>query len=153
MKDAKGEWTDVEPEIVNWKSGGVAKSAFSYGIVKGDINGHVRGANSSTKLAVSELVVVVPDGTAVTEYQLLRMHEHSKDREFRATTGGVIHQSGGSDRDSIDYEHKKIASRTYLITIPTAVKDGEYGLLPPGAGAGKSATSIGKIYSFKLARQ
>lgn len=81
------------------------------------------------------------------------MHEHSKDREFRATTGGVIHQSGGSDRDIFEFVHKKIASRTYSITIPDSVKDGEYGLLPPGAGASKGATSIGKIYSFRLARQ
>jgi hypothetical protein len=148
---ANTEWVEVEPEIVNWKSGGVAKSAFTYGIVKGDINGHVKGAKSKTKLGTNEVLVVVVEGNSVTEYQLLRMHEHSDGREFRATTGGVIHQSGGSDRDLIEFEHKKVASRTYLVTVPTSVKDGEYGLLPPGAVGSRGATSLGKIYSFKIA--
>lgn len=153
LKSAQGEWNEIEPEIVNWKTGGVAKSAFSYGIVKGDMNGHIKGPTSVTRLAVNELLIVVPDGTSVTEYQLLHLREHSKDREFRAATGGVFHQSGGSDRDAIEFQHKKLASRTYSIEIPVSIQDGQYGILPPGAVSSKSATSIGKIYSFKLARQ
>ena len=153
MKSKSGEWIEVDPEVVNWKSGGVMKSAISYGVVKGDINGHLKGGSSPNKLIGNELVVVVPEGTGVTEYQLLRMHEHSKDREFRAATGGVFHESGGSDRDFLEFQHKKIASRTYSVTIPDNLKDGEYGLLPPGAGAAKGATSIGKVYSFTLSRQ
>jgi hypothetical protein len=147
-------WDELEPEIVNWKSGGVAKSAFSYGLVKGDINGHIKGETSKSKLsAPNELLVVVVEGVSITEYQLLRMRQHSNDREFRAATGGVIHQSGGSDRDVVEFEHKKIASRTYLITLPTSTKDGEYGLLPPGAVASRSASSMGKVYAFHVANQ
>jgi hypothetical protein len=145
------EWVEIEPEIVNWKTGGVAKSAFSYGIVKGDINGHVKGGKSKTKMGSDEILVVALEGVGITEYQLLRMREHSDSREFRAATGGVFHQSGGSDRDVMEFEHKKIANRTFVITIPSSVKDGEYGLLPPGAVVSRTATSLGKVYSFRIA--
>jgi hypothetical protein len=147
-----GEWTELEPEIVNWKSGGAAKSAFSYGIVKPDVNGHVKGGKSQNKAPkTSAILVVAMEGVAATEYELLRLHIHSDSREFRATTGGVIHKSGGSDRDEVEMQHKKVASRTYLFALPENLKDGEYGILPPGAVASSSATSIGKIYSFRVA--
>jgi hypothetical protein len=147
-------WTEVEPEVVNWKSGGVAKSAFSYGMVKGDVNGHLKGETSQFKMSFpNQLLVVATDGVSITEYQLLRMRQHSNNREFRAATGGVFHQSGGSDRDVVEFEHKKIASRTYLVTISTSTKDGEYGLMPPGAVGSKSSSSIGKMYSFHIANQ
>jgi hypothetical protein len=150
VKDAAGDWTEVEPEIVNWKTGGVAKSAFTYGIVKGDINGHVKGGKSRTHPSSNEVLVVALEGVGITEYQMLRMREHADSREFRAATGGIIHQSGGSDRDVLEFEHKKIASRTFLVTLPTFIKDGEYGLLPPGAMVSRNATSLGKIYSFEI---
>jgi hypothetical protein len=151
VKGQGGQWEEIEPEIINWKTGGVMKSTFTYGVVKGDINGHVKGGKSKTKIGSNEILVVALDGVSIAEYELLRMHEHSNSREFRAATGGVFHQSGGSDRDEVDFEHKKLASRTYLVTLPHSLKDGEYGLLPPGAVLSKNATSLGKIYSFTLA--
>ena len=151
VKGSTGAWDEVEPEIVNWKTGGAAKSAFSYGLVKGDINGHVKGGKSKTKMGSNEILVVAMEGVSITEYQLLRMRAHPDSREFRAATGGVLHQSGGSDRDVVDFEHKKIASRTFIVTLPPSLKDGEYGLLPPGAVASRGATSLGKIYSFTVA--
>jgi hypothetical protein len=147
-----GDWTEVEPEIVNWKSGGVLKTVATVGIVKPDSNAHVRGARSPNRAsAASEFLVVAPEGVSVTEYQLLRLHTHSNSREFRAVTGGIIHPSGGSDRDLLDFNHRKIASRTYLVTLPASITDGEYGFLPPGAGGSRAATAIGKIYSFRIA--
>src|SRR5947209_13731736 len=32
-----GVWTEMLPEVVNWKTGGVMKSVASVGIVKGDV--------------------------------------------------------------------------------------------------------------------
>jgi hypothetical protein len=146
------EWTEVEPEIVNWKTGGVLKTLATAGIVKSDANAHVRGARSPNRASAGcEFVVVAPEGVSVTEYQLLRLHQHSDSREFRAITGGIIHASGGSDRDVLDFNHRKIASRTYLVTLPASMPDGEYGFLPPGAGGSRAATAIGKIYSFRIA--
>jgi hypothetical protein len=147
-----GDWTEVEPEIVNWKTGGVTKAIVSSGWVKPDINGHLKGGKSPNRAPKSSAILIVAmEGVAATEYELLRLHTHSKAREFRATTGGVFHRSGGSDRDEIDIQHKKVASRTYLFTLPEKLNDGEYGILPPGAVVSRTATSLGKIYSFRVA--
>ena len=45
-----------------------------------------------------ELMVRAPDGTSVTEYQLLRLYEKGNRREFRAMTGGILHVCGGAER-------------------------------------------------------
>jgi hypothetical protein len=145
-----GEWTEIEPEVVNWKTGGVVKSLLTEGVVKGDINGHIRGGEAKTKIRSNEILVVTPEGVSVAEYQLLRMREHADSREFRAITGGIFHASGGSDRDVLDFEHWKIARRTFIVVLPASLRDGNYGLLPPGAFGSRTATSIGKIYTFRI---
>jgi hypothetical protein len=146
-----GSWADLAPEIVNFKTGGVLKTIGSAGIVKGDVNGHVNGEHSKTQLkSPVELLVYAPEGTAITEYQLLRFRDQKESREFRTVTGGVLHVSGGATRDLIPFESKKTAPRTFEIVLPS-LGAGEYGLLPP-ATADPTASSgrIGKIYSFRL---
>jgi len=145
-----GVWADLAPEVVNFKTGGVLKSIGTAGIVKGDVNGHITGDHSKTQLkSPVELLVYTPEGVAITEYQLLRVHAQKEAREFRTVTGGVLHVSGGATRDIVPFE-SKIAPRTYEIVLP-ALGSGEYGLLPP-AGADPTASSgrIGKLYSFGL---
>jgi hypothetical protein len=146
----KGKWTEVLPEVVNWKTGGVVKSVATVGIVKGDLNGHINGASSRNHLTTPlEFLIVVPDGVAITEYQLLKLHQHGSSREFRTVTGGVFHVSGGATRDLLSFEGVKVASRTYSAKLSTAT--GEYGLLPPGAVfSTNAAASTGKIYSFRV---
>jgi hypothetical protein len=146
-----GSWTDLAPEVVNFKTGGVLKTIGTAGIVKGDINGRINGEHSRTQLkSPVEILVYTPEGVAITEYQLLRVHAQKDAREFRTVTGGVLHVSGGATRDLVPFESKKIAPRTYEIVLP-ALGSGEYGLLPP-AGADPTASSgrIGKLYSFGL---
>src|SRR3954469_2545246 len=47
----KGEtWTDLPPEVVNFKTGGVLKTIGTAGIVKGDVNGHINGEHSRNQL-------------------------------------------------------------------------------------------------------
>jgi hypothetical protein len=145
-----GEWTEIEPEVVNWKTGGVLKNLVTLGIVRGDINGHVRTGQSKTKIRSNEILVITPEGVSVTEYQLLRMRQHESSREMRAVTGGILHVSGGSDRDILDFEHRKIGKRAFIVTLPPSLEDGNYGLLPPGAFGSRSATSLGKIYTFRI---
>lgn len=148
----KGDmWVDVEPEVVNFKTGGVLKSIATDGIVKGDVNGNIKGPHSKTEVKTPvEILVYTPEGTAITEYQLLRLHEQSNAREFRTVTGGVFHKSGGASRDTVDFEGQKIAPRTYSITL-TAVKGGEYGLLPPASGDATGSTGrLGKLYTFHV---
>jgi hypothetical protein len=148
----KGEaWVDLEPEVVNFKTGGVLKSLATDGIVKGDVNGHIKGARGKTDTKTPvEILIYVPEGVAATEYQLLRLREESDAREFRTVTGGVFHKSGGASRDAIEFEAKKIAPRTYALTLSN-LKTGEYGLLPPSSGdATGSSGRLGKIYTFHV---
>lgn len=148
----KGDaWTDVQPEVVNWKTGGVLKSIGSAGIVKGDVNGRVNGTHSPNLVRTPlEFLIYTQEGVAITEYQLLRLRDQKDAREFRTVTGGVFHVSGGATRDLLQFESKKIAPRTYVITL-TNIKSGEYGFLPPGAAVQSHASAtLGKIYSFQV---
>ncbi len=151
MQDKSGNWVALMPEVVNFKTGGVMKSVFTNGIVKGDINGHVEGAKAKTTATLPVVFAVyTPDGTAITEYQLLRLRVNSDNREFRSTTGGVFHSSGGAKRDSVDFQATKLAPRLYQITIDPSMGKGEYGLLPPGAVSSSNMASAGKIYTVSV---
>ena len=145
-------WADVPAEVVYWKTGGVMKNIASLGIIKGDINGRVRGASSTTLVARPvELLLYTPDGASVGESQFLRLHGHANAREFRTVTGGIFHYSGGAMRDVRPLDGKKIAPRTYRISLAD-VKPGEYGILPAGSGtmATNGASTIQKIYTLRV---
>lgn len=148
----KGDaWVELLPEVVNWKTGGILKSVATAGIVKGDVNGRINGKNSrNTVKTPLEFVIYAPEGVAITEYQLLRLREQRDAREFRTVTGGVLHVSGGATRDLVAFEGKRVASRTFAVTLSN-LQPGEYGFLPPGAVAsGHASASLGKIYSFRF---
>jgi len=147
----QGAWADLNPEVVNFKTGGVIKSIGTGGIVKGDVNGHLNGAHSANVVTTPlEFLVYTPDGIAITEYQLLKLREQKDSREFRTMTGGVMHASGGATRDAMTFESKKVAPRTYQITLDK-LSPGDYGFLPPtGSDATGSSGRLGKIYSFRL---
>ena len=146
-----GLWKDLLPEVVNWKSGGVMKSIATAGVVKGDVNGNIHGPSSRTKLAPPvEVLIYAPEGVAITEYQLIKLHQNKNNREFRTVTGGVFHVSGGATRDLLPFEGKKMASRTFSISL-TNLKPGEYGILPPGLTTSSSASAqLGKMYTFSI---
>jgi hypothetical protein len=150
-KDKTGAWVQCAPEIINFKSGGVMKSVFTDGIVKGDQNGHIPGA--SAKLTLNSPVTILiyaPEGTAPNEYQLLKLRTNSDNREFRSETGGVFHKSTGAQRDSVAFNATKIAPRVYQVVLGPEIKPGEYGILPPGSITSSNAASAGKIYTFHL---
>jgi hypothetical protein len=142
----EGKLREVVPEIVNWQSGGVMKSAATLFIVKGDMNGKVMRAKSPTQIT-SPLAFVVKtlEGTSVEEYQLLRLHEKSNRREFRSVTGGILHVSGGAQRDEIAFQPEKIGIRIWKVKLADLPK-GEYGFLPPVQSSSISAS--GKMYTF-----
>lgn len=146
-----GKWTELMPEIVNFKTGGVLKSVFSQGIVKGDINGHVDGPHAKVSATFPvKLAVYLPEGTEITEYQLLRLRTNDTSREFRSMTGGVFHSSGGAKRDTIKFQPTKLAPRVFQITMDSDLGKGEYGLLPPGSYTSSNMASGGKIYSLSV---
>lgn len=150
-KDKSGAWTSLMPEVVNFKTGGFMKSLATDGLVKGDMNGHVQGGHAKTTVTFPVVFAVyAPEGTAITEYQLLRYRTHDTSREFRSMTGGVFHSSGGATRDAVEFNPVKIGPRLYQITLDSALGKGEYGLLPPGSYTSSNMASGGKVYSVSI---
>src|SRR5665213_1084235 len=112
------QWVEMLPEVVNWKTGGFLKGIATDGIVKGDVNGHIAGKTSHNVLNLPlDFLIYMPEGVAYTEYQMLHLRESGNSREFRSTTGGVIHASGGAQRDAMPFEAKQIAPRMYEVVL------------------------------------
>ncbi len=144
-------WVQIPTEQVNWKTGGVLKSTASVGLVKGDINGRLKGSASSTQMNTPlQFIVKAPDGLQGTDFQLVHLHEKGDAREFRTITGGVLHASGGSSRDEIRFEETRIAKRTYRLTLPGDLARGEYAFLAPGSSGSSATGSTGRAYTFRL---
>lgn len=130
------------PERVNWQTGGVIKTVATGFIVKPDVNGRLRYGHSKTALAKPiQLLVRTPEGTEITEYQLICLRTHSNAREFRTVTGGILHESGGSNRDDVPFDPQRIATRTWTISLPD-LEPGEYGLLPPNMNDARALARI-----------
>ena len=109
----KDELVEINPEVVNWKTGGFLKNVASGGLIKGDVNGNIKGGQSKNRVTIPlEFLIKTPEGVAITEYQLIRLHQNKDEREFRTVTGGVLHASGGTTRDVVEFEGKRIANRT-----------------------------------------
>jgi len=145
-----GEWKDLAPEKVTWKTAGMLKTLGTAGLAKGEASGRVSGAHSPNEIKIPvDILVYAPEGAAIAEYQLLHMNEDSDSREFRTGAIGIRHHSGGTGRDLIPFESNKIAPRRWAVILPN-LGPGDYGFLPPGAAGSKNATSIGMIYSFRI---
>jgi hypothetical protein len=153
----------IEPEIVNWKTGGVIKQYVTLGADRGHINGTVNrphsrldltwdGGRTSAFMGVAaplEFYIRCSEGDSASEYQLLHFWEKGNRREFRTVTGGVFHESGGAQNNVVDFTFDKVASRTYKIEFAN-LKVGEYGFLAPGTTASPNAASQGKVYTFRI---
>ncbi len=144
------QWVPVAAEHVNWKSGGVLKNVATEGVVKGDINGHIEGAGSTTSIEDLEFLIRTPAGVDGTDFELVYLHKGRNGREFRRVTGGVFHSSGGSTRDEIRFGQTKIGDHAYKITVPS-LQAGEYAFLAPGLSASTASWAMGKAYTFHLA--
>ena len=148
MKD--GVTTEMEAEVVNFRMGGVGKMILTDGMDKGHTHGQIKGPHSKTRaIWPLEFIIITFDGVTPSEYVLVKLDEKSDRREFRQTTGGVIHQSSGSGRNSLDCESVKLAPRTYRVTLGT-LPTGEYGFLPPIGPENQSARASGRVYSFSF---
>lgn len=144
--NVKGKLTEVEPEIVSWRSESMLKKTLTLGGTKGRVNGTVK--NNESKLRVArplDLIIRCPEGTLATEYQLLQLDQRGDQREFHTIAGAAIHESGVAEKNVLNIEPEKLAARVYRIRVAD-LKKGEYGILPPGAANGAS----GKIYTFSV---
>jgi len=143
----KGRLAEVEPEIVGWQTGGAVKHIATLGLDKGHVNGTVMNPKSHLQLGTPVVFVIkTPEGTSATEYQLLNFYLKENRREFRATTGGIVHASGGAERNNVNFSPEKVGDRVWRIVLKDLPK-GEYGFLPPGVSSASMASS-GKIYTF-----
>jgi hypothetical protein len=146
----EGKLIEMQPEIVTWQSGGVLKSMATAGLTKGHVNGKIMSPNSPLKLFPPlEFLIRSPEGVSAAEYQLLRLDEKSNRREFRSMTGGIIHSSGGAEKNAVAFTFDKVAARTFRIKL-SELKQGEYGILPPGATTSANVASSGKMYTFRI---
>jgi hypothetical protein len=153
----RGKLIAIDPEIVNWRSGGVAKTVVTLGLDKQHVNGTVAGPHSQLPVASSPFGMAGPiefyirclEGNSASEYQLLRFWEKADRREFRSVTGGVLHASGGAEDNVIAFKFEKVAPRIYKVELPN-LSMGEYGFLAPGAAASSDLASRGKIYTFRI---
>jgi hypothetical protein len=159
----KDKLVSIEPEIANWRTGGIIKEAVTLGFDKGHINGTVKrphsrldltrdGGNVSAFMGVAkpfQFYIRCAEGDSASEYQLLHFWEKADRREFRSVTGGVLHESGGAQNNVIEFAFDKVASRTYKVEL-TNLGVGEYGFLAPGTTASFNAASQGKVYTFRV---
>jgi hypothetical protein len=150
-QDKNKAWHPIPSELVNSKSGGLLKSIATDGIVKGDMNGHIKGAESPTKLTTGlNILIFMPETNSPSDYTLVKLHQNSNNREFRAVTGGVFHSSGGAAKDTVEFGSQKMAPHVYELTFITPLSPGQYGIIPPGATASSNMAAGGKIYSFSI---
>lgn len=148
FKDKNGQWQPMESEAVHVKSGGFVKSTLTHNIIKEDRNGVVSGREAKLLLPRPvEFLIYTPDGVTASEYELVRFRLNSKDREFRVLTGGVIHSTGGAQRDDVAITTTKVGPRAWTFHLDADTPGAEYGILPPGTG---NVTNGGKIYTFAI---
>lgn len=147
----QGVYTEIEPQVAKFRMG-MLKMMATGGMLKTNVKARVDGTRSATSVVSPlEFVIVLPDGVGLAEFQLLRLIEKSNYREFSTTTGGLLQSSNGVSPDAIKFDGRKIAPRTFAVTLPAGLQAGEYGFLPPrGALESNSVESTGRIYAFHI---
>lgn len=146
-----GNWVEVGPEVVNFKS----SSPFKAYTFRMDMNGHIGGASSRTTLKTPiEIMLITAEGISASEFQLVRLRLKNTHREFRFMSSGLGGAKSGVDRDAVPYDFKKIMPGQFTINLPASVVAGEYAFLPPmGGGAGgigSPGATLGKAYTFRV---
>lgn len=144
-----GEWTAMSPELVNWKSQGGLKSAATLSFVNGDVGGVVDGPMSHNNfVSPIEFLIVMPEGVAITDYQLVRLHRRAEERDFRIATGGVAHASTDAGKDKLVFVPVRVSPTVY--TVKLKVYAGEYGFLPPDSVTARNEAALAKIFTFRI---
>ncbi len=141
-----GKFVPVAPEILNLRTARGAQLAFGI-LANAKLNGYVVKQHSTTHIGPETgFVVKLPEGIDPAEYQCLRFEE-KKDRREVELARGRINVSTGTQRAAVPFTSEKLAKQIYRLKFGV-FKDGEYGLLPPGANISANAASAGKIYTF-----
>ena len=144
-----GEWAEVSPELVNWKTQGSLKTAASLSFVKGIMDGVVDGPMSKNNfVSPLEFLIVMPEGVNITDYQLVELHRRDGDREFRIANGGVTHASTDNGRDKLIFVATRVSPNVYTTTVK--LFSGDYGFLPPDSITARNEAALAKIFTFRI---
>lgn len=82
------------------------------GLAGGHVNGWINGGRSANVLRLpAEVVIYAPEGTAITEYQLLRCDAKDTRREFRVMSTSMAGARSGADRNAVEFAGDKVAPR------------------------------------------
>lgn len=150
-KDKSGKWILIIAETINFKTDGLTKTSTAGSKMQDNVDGYIQGPHAKVSAIFPVLIAVyVPEGTAITEYELLRFTAAGKQRDFHARTGNVIHISGSAARNVLETQSERIAPGIYEIRLDSSLGRGEYGLLPPGSHGSPNMGSNGKIYSISI---
>jgi hypothetical protein len=151
-KDMGGSWLPLPTEVVVFESAGVVKHFASATLVKEDLDGVIGGMRSRLVLSTPiTFIVHVPDGRTINDYQLMRLHVVSTNRQFLYTAGGLEKETTGALRDVVDFTGKQIGPSAWQIVIGSDIGEGEFGFLEP-QDTSKTAPTSGRIFTFAVVR-
>jgi hypothetical protein len=143
-----GRLVEVEPEVVNMRTGGYFKAVATAGIKGPQVKGFVNGPSSSLQVSSSiEFIIRCSEGTSAAEYQLVRMDEKKDRREFQVAKVTTIRTTTGVGKNGVSFTPNKIGRGTYSIKL-TGLSIGQYGFLQPGLSVSNGST--GKVYTFTV---
>jgi hypothetical protein len=160
----------LEPTIyTQGKSGGLFKSAMTYGIAKMKWKAVVRGGHANVKTSDANAVFYFyfdektaslshgSFGTVVTpnEFTLLRLESKGDTREtvvMKANAFGA--SSGTDDKNAISFTHTKIKPGVYKVVPNAPLKAGEYCFLSAeGIGAyAPGAAAASRVFDFGISK-
>lgn len=149
LRSANGSYSLMTPEVVIFEESGKMMNIFSIGFAKRSRNGHIDGSRSRQDAPLPVTFgVYVPDGTAIADYVLYRLHPQGTGREFEATEGSFTHGDSATEKDVVPTTTRRVATKFYEVTVPASAGRGEFGLLVPNP---KGSASSGRIYTISVA--
>jgi hypothetical protein len=151
-KDSGGNWQPLPSEVVIFESAGAVKHIATAGLVKEDVNGVIGGMRSRLVVtAPVTLILHVPQGRSVNDYELFRLRVVGNNRQFLSVAGGLNKETAGALRDEVDFTSKQIGPSAYQIVLGSEIGQGEFGFLEPQDTASHGTPpSSGKIYTFAI---
>lgn len=132
--------------VANAKVGGKAGSIFTNGLRNQHWDAYLDGPASKNVVRDRRptFYLYVPDGSASSDYVLIKLNKKSDHREFEiGSFGGVTGGKSGVKRDKkIPFQAEHVGIRTYKLVVDDALHPGEYAFF---MGTGQSATMSGAM--------
>ena len=88
-------WKAIDPEVINMRTASVLGHAMSHGIAKAKLKGDIAGVRSTLQSASPvEILLKCAEGTAGSEYQILKMEVKGDRRELGVATSATTASAG-----------------------------------------------------------